>query len=543
MSLLGLMLRHSWMGTVGASAASLAGGACGAALIALINHVINSYRLNAGALGIFSLLVIGKVAGSGAARWLLNRVVQRAIIDLRRDLSRRIIQSPLWRLEQVGPARLRSVLVEDVIAISASMVALPTLVANFTILGGCVVYLGLLSPSMLLAMIGVVAVGWMGYVVLGRHASRSLRAARIEQDRLAVDFHGLAEGCKELQLNRELRRAFLHEDMEPTMEAMRRHAVRAEECFIILEAWTQVLFYILVAVILFAIPVWRQVEPAVLTGYVLTVLYMMRPVVSNLQLLPSLSQGKVALGHIEQLSSALTAPREPAPPVVHDSAWRSFSLLELVGITFLHHGNGDTFQLGPVDLSFVPGELVFLVGGNGSGKSTLAKLVAGLYSPEDGEVLLDGAPVCNGRQDDYRQLFSAVFVDSYLFGRLTNRSDPHRLAQAERYLAEFRLDRKVWVKDGVFCTSGLSQGEKRRLALVRAYLDDRPFYIFDEWAANQDPQFKEIFYRRLLPDLTARGKAVIVVSHDDRYFGVADRVIRLEEGSIVGQQRVSSGAP
>jgi putative pyoverdin transport system ATP-binding/permease protein len=192
-------------------------------------------------------------------------------------------------------------------------------------------------------------------------------------------------------------------------------------------------------------------------------------------------------------------------------------------------------------LSFVPGELVFLVGGNGSGKSTLAKLVAGLYSPEVGEVRLNGIPVCDGERDDYRQLFGAVFVDSYLFGRVTNHSDPRRLAQAQRYLTEFRLDQKVRVKDGIFCTSGLSQGEKKRLALVTAYLDDRPFYIFDEWAANQDPQFKEVFYRRLLPDLTARGKTVLVVSHDDRYFAVADRVVRLEEGSIVWQQQVSSG--
>jgi putative pyoverdin transport system ATP-binding/permease protein len=541
MSLLGLMLRGSWKVTAGATAASLAGGACGAALIALINHVLNKNRIGGSALAVFGLLVAGKVVGSSAARWLLNRMVQQAVVDLRHDLSQRIIKSPLWRLEQAGPARLRSVLVEDVIAITTSLAALPTLAANLAILAGCVVYLGLLSAPMLFVLIGVVVVGWAGYAFLRRHAIKSLREARIEQDRLVTFFQGLAEGCKELQLNRELRRTFLAEDMAPAAEAVRRHAVRAEECFIILESWTQVLFYLLVATILFALPSWREVESSVLTGYVLTVLFMMRPIVSILQLLPSLSQGTVALAHLERLSSALTVPNGPAPAVVDDSTWRPFELLELVGVTYLHPGNDDTFQLGPVDLSFVPGELVFLVGGNGSGKSTLAKLVAGLYSPEVGEVRLNGIPVCDGERDDYRQLFGAVFVDSYLFGRVTNHSDVRRLAQAQRYLTEFRLDQKVRVKDGIFCTSGLSQGEKKRLALVTAYLDDRPFYIFDEWAANQDPQFKEVFYRRLLPDLTARGKTVLVVSHDDRYFAVADRVIRLEEGSIVWQQQVSSG--
>jgi putative pyoverdin transport system ATP-binding/permease protein len=542
MSLLGLMLRGSWRVTAGAAAASLGGGACAAALIAFINQMLNKDRIGVGALGVFGLLVAGKVAGSSSARWFLNRMVQRAVVDLRHDLSQRIIKAPLWQLEQAGPARLRSVLVEDVMAITTALAALPTLAANLAILGGCFVYLGLLSAPMLFALIGVVVVGWAGYEVLRRYAMKSLREARIEHDRLVSFFHGLAEGCKELQLNRDLRRTFLAEDMEPAAEIVRRHAVRAEECFIILESWTQVLFYLLVATILFALPSWRHVESSVLTGYVLTVLFMMRPIVSILQLLPSLSNGTVAIGHLERLSSALAVPNETVSQAVHDSRWRPFTVLELVGITYVHPGNDDAFQLGPVDLSFVPGELVFLVGGNGSGKSTLAKLVAGLYSPKDGEVLLNGIPVCDGQRDDYRQLFSAVFVDSYLFGRVTSHTDLHRLAQAQRYLTEFRLDHKVRVKDGVFCTSGLSQGEKKRLALVTAYLDDRPFYIFDEWAANQDPQFKEVFYWRLLPDLTARGKTVLVISHDDRYFAAADRVIRLEEGNIVWEQQVSSEA-
>ena len=57
--------------------------------------------------------------------------------------------------------------------------------------------------------------------------------------------------------------------------------------------------------------------------------------------------------------------------------------------------------------------------------------------------------------------------------------------------------------------------------------------MFDEWAADQDPVFKEVFYREVLPELRAMGKAVLVISHDDRYFHLADRLIRMESGCLV----------
>ena len=64
-------------------------------------------------------------------------------------------------------------------------------------------------------------------------------------------------------------------------------------------------------------------------------------------------------------------------------------------------------------------------------------------------------------------------------------------------------------------------------------LEDRPICIFDEWAANQDPSFKQMFYHKLLPELRAAGKALLVISHDENYFDIADRVIRLQDGRLL----------
>jgi len=192
------------------------------------------------------------------------------------------------------------------------------------------------------------------------------------------------------------------------------------------------------------------------------------------------------------------------------------------------------FELGPVSLALRAGEIVYLVGGNGSGKTTLAKLIAGLYEPERGQVLLDGEPVGGEAAgwDQYREQFSAVFTDFHLFDRLLG-LEPALEARGRELLAALDLAHKVQIEGGRFSTTELSRGQQMRLALLVACLEDRPVCVFDEWAADQDPVYKEVFYARILPELKARGKALLVVTHDDRYFHLADRVLKLEGGRLV----------
>ena len=212
--------------------------------------------------------------------------------------------------------------------------------------------------------------------------------------------------------------------------------------------------------------------------------------------------------------------------------WRR---LEIAGVrfTFRRSAGEADFVLGPVHLTLHPGEVVFLIGGNGSGKTSFAKLVVGLYEPDGGEIRLDGVPVERATLERYRQLFSAVFFDFHLFEDLPGARDGSLDERSRQHLRDLQLDGKVDVAAGRLSTLALSQGQRKRLALLAAYLEDRPLYLFDEWAADQDPYFKEIFYRRLLPQLKAAGKTVLVISHDDRYFDVADRVVRFSEGQIV----------
>ena len=166
-------------------------------------------------------------------------------------------------------------------------------------------------------------------------------------------------------------------------------------------------------------------------------------------------------------------------------------------------------------------------------------MLTGLYRPAGGTIRCNGAPVDDSNRDAYRQHFSVVFADFFLFERLFGMEAGARTLEIERYLALLGMEHKVSVRGDRLSSTALSSGQRRRLALLTAYLEDRTVYVFDEWAADQDPTYKQMFYTRLLPDLKARGKGVVVVTHDDRYFEHGDRVLRLEAGRIVPAERAA----
>jgi putative ATP-binding cassette transporter len=302
------------------------------------------------------------------------------------------------------------------------------------------------------------------------------------------------------------------------------------------------LFYVFVGLMLFLLPTFSSIGTEALTGYIITTLYLMGPLAGVLSTFSLFGRANVALQKIQQLGFSLTAntpPRESEAIPPEDEM--PFERLDLVGVTHSYHGekDGSHFVLGPFSLTFRPGELVFIVGGNGSGKSTLAKILTGLYAPEIGEIRLDGRPVFDENRDQYRQLFSAVFADFHLFESLLGMEQSDLDGRARSYLVQLQLDHKVRIRDGRLSTVDLSQGQRKRLALLTAYLENRPFYLFDEWASDQDPQFKDIFYRQLLPELRARGKTIVVITHDEKYFPCADRLIKLDFGQLISDKRVN----
>jgi putative ATP-binding cassette transporter len=269
-------------------------------------------------------------------------------------------------------------------------------------------------------------------------------------------------------------------------------------------------------------------------------LYLRSPVEQVVGILPSIARAKVAFLRISDLSSELQNS-EPDLHLARPSS-RVFlnNEIELKGVQYSFRSSSESvgFMIGPVDLRLRKGEMVFIVGDNGSGKTTLIKLLLGIYPPEKGEVLLDGLCITEENRDDYRQLFTTIFSDFYLFEELVVDFDNSRLSEtAAEYLRRLEIADLVQIKNGLFSTLAVSTGQRKRLALVHAYLEQRPVIVFDEWAADQDPSFRHLFYTQLLPELRDRGHLVIAITHDDRYFYVADRVVQILAGKIVEDRR------
>jgi len=165
----------------------------------------------------------------------------------------------------------------------------------------------------------------------------------------------------------------------------------------------------------------------------------------------------------------------------------------------------------------------------------LLKVLAGLYAPASGVISVDGMDVPALGYPQYRELFAAIFSDYHLFDRLYGMEgvDNRTVVDFLRYMD---LKGKTQWEDGRFMYQGLSTGQRKRLALVVSLLEDKPIYIFDEWAAEQDPTFRRLFYESLLPDLKRQGKTIVAATHDDRYFHIGDRVMKMEYGKLTAME-------
>ena len=547
MKLIRVLLSYSRRTVILAIFGGIITGVCNAALLAIIHSALIAGReasanLLWGFIALWFILPISRIA----SQVTLSHVVHTAVYDLRMHLSRQILGAPLRQLEEVGPHRLFAALNDDVGAVSGALANIPTIIMNSTILVGGLLYLGWLSWPVLIGVVILMSVGLFTSRMIIRKASGYLRRAREDFDALFKHFRALIDGNKELKLHRSRRQSFMERILEATAKSYRRHNWIAAGIQTAASGMGGMLFFLLVGLLVFGVPAYTNVSTQVLTGYVILLLFIMMPLELVSMMLPALFRANIALEKVESLGLSLaanTTEKEAAETAEELPAWET---LELRGVvhSYYREAENSRFTLGPIDLKLTSGELVFITGGNGSGKTTLAKLLIGLYPPEAGELRINGEPVTDENRDWYRQHFTVVFSDFFLFDSLLGLEAPKLDDKAREYLVKLQLNHKLEVKEGVLSTTQLSQGQRKRLALLTAYLEDRSIYLFDEWAADQDPTFKQTFYHSLLPELKARGKTVIVISHDDRYYEVADRVIKLEDGKLeYDHEQLVAGEP
>jgi putative ATP-binding cassette transporter len=510
-------------------------GVSSAGLIALISRSINQAHSDQRLwiLTGFCGLVVVALITSIFSQILLVRVSQDAVLKMRLQLIRQILQTDLPQLEEIGIPRLMAVLTQDVNSITIAIERIPFVCIDLATAVGCIIYITWLSWSGFALTIVLCSLAGLTCIRFLRKGEAFLKLARDQEDQLFSHFQSTTEGIKELKLNYPRKIDFLDSEVEATARSFRNLSVQGLNQFAISSSFGKLIFFLAAGIILFALPMLIGSNQQLVSSYILTFTFMMLPIDNIVNNLPYLSKSSVALRKINSLRLSKIYQSSPIlKPIPCSTDWQRLELKN-VAYPYRRGDEDEEFVLGPINLHIKRGESVFIVGGNGSGKSTLAKLLTGLYSPKTGEIRLDDYPIDNMNREWYRQHFSAIFADFHLFGKLIGFDDQDLDSKADYFLNKLKLNGKVKVDNGRFSTLNLSQGQRKRLALVTSYLEDRHIYLFDEWAADQDPIFKQIFYSEILPDLRNSGKTVIVISHDDRYFYLADRIVKLEDGKIV----------
>ncbi|SFL03990.1 cyclic peptide export ABC transporter [Pseudomonas sp. NFACC46-3] len=484
--------------------------------------------------GLLILLFISGVT----SQWLLVQIGHRLVYQLRLRLVGKVLGTVLERIERLGSPRIYNALTKDVTTVATAFKQLPISLYNGLLLLAGLAYMAWLSMPFFFLTLGVIALGVGLDVLLGRKVKTLMQAVRQQDDQLTEQFEAAIQGRCELGLSRERRHLLYERKLEPIARASLEASVRADTLWAVNLNWTTLLVFVLIGTLFFLGQGLGLLSQQVVVGYVLAIMFLRTPISMILDAIPAVIRGHVALQAIDALALGETVQfKTPA------QAAQPFGELRLSNVHYRYPGQSDefAFELGPIDLSIRRGELIFIVGGNGSGKSTLAKLLTGLYVPTSGQVSLNGVVLDTHTSEWHREHFAAIFADFYLFADVLGEAGNHEglEARVDHYLDRLGLAHKVEFAAGRLSTTALSQGQRKRLALLLLMMEGREVFLLDEWAADQDPVFRHVFYNELLPELKAAGKTVIAITHDDRYFDVADRVYRLDYGHLVDYDRAT----
>lgn len=514
-------------------ALSIFNGVGNALFVAWIGKLLSQHQPISTSIALaFALLACTIFVLDSSAKQLLVRLASRTTYLLRVSISRQILAMPLETIEKIGSPRLMAILTEDIVNLSVALHSLPNLCVSSATVLFCLLYLTWSSPTLVFLLGVILIIPYFVYRFLQRKAYTAMQEMLRERNKVFTLYKALIEGIQELKLNADRRTAFVQELLEPYARQVQNRIIESRTWHQITQLWSQAVFIALVIVAL----LWNTYHagnPIDLTAYAFVILLSRGALANLLSLVPIWTDANTIIRQMESVEITLTLEHPPLtspPPPKPEQIY-----LKMVQTTFRYsqRGQGEHFQIGPLNLEFRSGEIVFLTGGNGSGKTTLLKLLSGLYTPTEGSLCLNGETITTENYEAYRQNFSALWIDFFLFEQLLGISPAQIDERARLYLQQLQLDQKVTIAEGLLSTTELSHGQRKRLALLTAYMEDRPIYLFDEWASGQDPEFREVFYRQLLPDLKKRGKLVLVISHDDAYFDVADRRIHLDYGQVV----------
>lgn len=450
--------------------------------------------------------------------------------NIRTRFYRTISAAPVSAIEQIGSSKLIAAVNLDVPRIVIGARLIPSIFVNLITLIGMLGFLLYLNTDIFKLVLFSIIAGIVVYQLPMMFGRRIFERNREVNDGLQEGIKGLIYGVKELKLDKSKRDTYYdkvllkHEKELVKSESMGHTVMRSTISL------GDLLSFFVIGFITFISVNYYVIDRQELVGVIMALLYITTPIAIVLNSLPGLTIAGVSLRKVHRLMGEI--PKETVKDEL--TALPDWNAIQFNDVVYQYPSKNDEkgFEIGPINLTVNRGEITFIVGGNGSGKSTLSKLITQHYQQSSGTVCFGDTEITPELLTTARHQVYAIYSNYYLFDQLLMDITPEAEQQIQHYLKAFRLDSKVSIENGHFSTTQLSDGQRKRLALLVALLDDKALYLFDEWAADQDPDFKDIFYTEILPELKAQGKAVVAISHDDHYFNAADRVLKMDNGHL-----------
>ncbi len=514
-------------------------GLSNGAIVAIINASAITHRKGEEDLiRYFFMFVLAVSSYVYCNNYLLTMSVEygeRIVKDFRIRIAERIRQSEILVFDRFETSQVFVTLSDNTTIISRASEPIFKACGSAVMLIFCFSYLYFISPVAFFINIAMTLITVLIFMKVEVEVEERFSEAYKYEKSFFHHIMQLLDGIKEIKMS-YIRGDDLHENyIEPLAENARIHKVAANRLHVRNYLHTKIFVFFVMASFVFLLPMLQMISSEELISLIAVALFMISPIGDIVQAIPELAQANVAVEKLRDLEQNLDVRESPYVKGVVEAV--DELRLKQAEFCYRDSNNEPVFSVGPVDLEFRAGEVSFVVGGNGSGKSTLLKMLSGLYPLDKGTLMIDGVPVSHENRQVAREYFSAIFSDFHLFDRLYGMRDVNP-KEVNTLLRRMKLEFKTVFSEGAFSRIDLSTGQRKRLALIVTLLEDRPIYIFDEVASDQDPQFRAFFYNDILDDLRKRGKIVLVSSHDAEYFETADKVYRLDYGSIVDERKI-----
>lgn len=485
---------------------------------------------------LFALCVVLHVWTARLTFHRMSAVLEDALHVLKLRIADKIERADLERLEQMGAPKLLDQITSNLDGIARAADTIGSLLQALFVLVVAILYMVWLSPASLFVMAALGLATFYVYRVRGAMVTQLWRAQARARVQFLETLFGLLKGAKEIKLNRARGTEFMA-DYRGVAYGLRDVATRANHLYYDNGLFMAGNLYMVLAALVFLLPQHTEIAGATLATLVAITLFIWGSIRTVVDLYPTYLKARLNLQGIHDLERELGTLERTTQRLDPWHGTPGRIVLSQMQYEYPSTDGDPPFHAGPIDLIIEPGETLFIVGGNGTGKSTLLKLITGLYAPSRGSLRVGEHAVDRDNIAGYREMISAIFSDSYLFSKVYGLLQVDE-ARVHALLETMRLSSKTAFSNGRFTSRDLSTGQRKRLAMVVALLEDRPIIVLDEWAADQDPEFRRYFYEVLLPALKQQGKTVIAVSHDSRYFHHADRVVVMDDGMLRTSQPV-----